>query len=434
MSLKKIGFLFRIVIVFGIFLWLAQNPGSLVLTWLGYEIETTVSFVLFLLFVLFLIGAIISSGWLGLVWMFKGILNVGSQFKSDPHKVLAQAFSALEFGNIKEAQILSKEALNLSPDSALPAIALLKSSQLLQDKKTENLAISHLKKFEEFTAMAWYDEIEAALKSNRHDSAKKLILSASKAHAEQGWFLKQSLKVAIASQEWQEALDLLKKSQKKGSFTKEESDEIYGFLWNRLAFQPNISEEEKMDRLKKSYDHNPYFLDNLLELAQLLALKKDRRATQTLLEKAWSEKPSWPIADAYCHLLAESDKPLAKAQQARNLYDLLPDHPVSQLILITYFIQAKLWGEAKRVLALIPKGVPEAHVLRAALIKKEKNNMPDALEHLKKAMRQISYPYKCNKCRKSLEKWQISCNHCGSFLSVQMKHPITYAHCLDALE
>ena len=434
MELKKVGFLLRIVLIFGVILWLTQNPGTLTLSWMGYEIETTVSFVLFLLFTLFLLAAVISSGWQGLVWIFKRILNVGSHFKQDPNSVLAQAFSAIEFGNIKEAQQLAKEAMNLNADSALPAIALLKASQILHDKKTENLAISHLKKFEEFTAMAWYDEIEAALKSKRLDLAKKLISSAAKSHAEQGWFLKQALKVSIATSEWEEALDLLKKSHKKGSFTQDESGQIYGFLWHKMSLAPSISEAEKLSRMEKSYKYDPHFLENLLSFAQVLSTKKDKRAAQTLLETAWIDRPSWPIAELYCELLATGTQPLAKAHQARQLYDLLPDHPVSQLILITYFIQAKLWGEAKRVLALLPKGVPEAYVLKASLAKKEKNNMQDVLTNLKKAMQEISYPYKCGKCRKSLEKWEVSCTHCGSFLSVELKHPITYAHCLQALE
>jgi HemY protein len=434
MSFKRFGFLLRIILIFAFLLWITNNPGSLILNWLGYEIETTVSFVLFLFFLLFLIGAAISSGWQGLLWVFKQILSVGSHLKKDPNQILAQAFSAIEFGNLKEAQSLAKEAINLNPESALPAIALLKASQLLHDKKTEELAISYLKKFEEFTAMAWYDEIEAALKSKRLDLAKKLISTSVKTHGDQGWFLKQALKVSIATSEWQEALEFLKKSHKKGSFTKEESDQIYGFLWYKLSLEAPLPEGEKLSRMEKSYEYDPTFLENLLNLAILLSTKKDKRAAQTLLEKAWVDRPSWPIAEVYCDLLSKDPQPLTKARQARKLHDLLPDHPVSQLILITYFIQAKLWGEAKRVLALLPKDVPEAYVLRAALVKKEKNNMQDALKYLKKAMQQISYPYKCIKCRKSMEKWEVSCNHCGSFLSATLKHPITYAHCLDALE
>ncbi|OFW95869.1 MAG: hypothetical protein A2977_03005 [Alphaproteobacteria bacterium RIFCSPLOWO2_01_FULL_45_8] len=434
MLYRTIGFLLRLILIVGFVFWLANNPGTLTLNWLGYEIETTISFVLLLVFLLFILAALISSGWQGLVWIVKQILSVGSHLKTNPHKVLAQAFSAIEFGNLKEAQQLAKEAMNLNPESALPAIALLKASQILHDRKTESLALSHLKQFEEFTAMAWYDEIGAALKSKRLDLAKKLIASSSKAHGDQGWFLKQALKVAIAAADWNEALDLLKQSNKKGSFTQEESNHIYGFLWYQLSLERSLPESEKLSRMETSYKYDPHFLDNLLSFARLLATKKDKRAAQTLLEKAWSDKPSWAIADVYCDLLGTDSQPLSKARQARQLYDLMPDHPVSQLILITYFIQAKLWGEAKRVLALLPKDVPEAYVLKAALTKKEKNNMPDVLTYLKKAMQQISYPYKCTKCRKSMEKWEISCSHCGSFLSVYLKHPITYAQCLDALE
>ena len=236
MPFKRLGFLIRLILISALFLWLSYNPGTLIINWLGYEIETTIAFVLFVLFLIVLLSAVISSGWQGLIWLFKQILSVGSHLKSDPHKILAQAFSAIEFGNFKEAQLLAKEAMNLNADSAVPAIALLKASQALHDKKSESLALAHLKKFEEFTAMACYDDIESALKSRRLDLAKKLIDSSSKTHAEQAWFFKQALKVSIAAQEWPEALEFLKHAQKKGSVTQEEANQIYGFLWYKLSF------------------------------------------------------------------------------------------------------------------------------------------------------------------------------------------------------
>ena len=434
MSFKIFGWVLRVFIVFGTVLWLNNNPGTLTLNWLGYVVETSVSFIFFLLIALFLIIALLTSGWQGLLWVFKQALNVGSYLKKDPNKILAQSFSAIEFGNLKEAQTLAKEAMNLNPESALPAIALLKAAHLLQNKKMQSLALTHLKKFEEFAPMAFYDEVEDALRNNRTDLAKKIISQASKNYSDEGWFLKQSLKVSIALKEWREALTLLKKSEKKGSFIEKDTHQIYAFLWHKISLGKGLSDSERLDYMEKSYDHDPNFLENLLTLCQLLVQKKDKRAAQNLLEKAWHDNPSWSISEAYCEILSKNPQPLSKARKARKLYDLRPDHPVSQLILIKYFIKAKLWGEAKRVLSLLPKDVPEAHVLKAALSKKEKGNMQDVLKHLKKAMTQISYPYKCTKCRKSMEKWHISCTHCESFLSVYLKHPITYAHCLDALE
>lgn len=425
---------FIFIIAFGCLLaWLALNPGTLSISWLGYEIQTSVTFLFFVVFLVLLLSHILGSGWHGIVWFFKEILSIGSYLKKDPNKILAEAFSAIEFGNYKEAQKLAKQAMNLMPESALPGIALLKSSQKAEDKRAQNVALAHLKKFDSWAPMAFYDEVETALKTKDLDGAKKVLKQMEKEYQHEGWFIKQSLKTSIAAKKWQQALSHLDALVKVGGMVKKDAHQIYAYVWHNLSKAPKLSDAERLAMMEKSYEYGPLFLDNLIDLAKALTQRKDKRAAQTLLEKAWNDMPAWGISEAYCELMSENT-PLKRAQKARKLYDIRPDHPVSQLILIRYFIDAKLWGEAKRVLHLIPRDVPEAYVLRAALAKKEKNDIEKVIDHLKSAVQKISYPYKCTNCRKSCDSWDVFCKHCGSFLHIYLKHPVTYANCADALE
>ncbi|UNM06368.1 MAG: hypothetical protein H6925_01190 [Holosporaceae bacterium] len=328
---------------------------------------------------------------------------------------------------------MQKQAMNLMPESALPGIALLKASQKAGDKRAQNVALNHLKKFNIFAPMAFYDEVESALKAKDLDTAKKILKQMEKEYRREGWFLKQSLKLNIAANKWQEALLYLDELTKSGGIVRKHANEIYAYIWHNLSKGPKLPTPERLAMMEKAYEYEPLFLDNLTELAKTLFKNKDKRAAQTLLEKAWHDMPAWVIAETYCELMSENT-PIKRAQKARKLHDLRPDHPVSQLILIRYFIDAKLWGEAKRVLHLIPRNVPEAFVLRAALAKKEKNDISKVIDHLKSAVQKISYPYKCSNCRKSSDKQDAFCKHCGSFLTLYLKHPITYANCADALE
>lgn len=202
--------------------------------------------------------------------------------------------------------------------------------------------------------MAFYDEVENALRTKDLDTAKKILKQMEKEYQSEGWFLKQSLKFDIATKKWQEALLHLDELTKSGGIVKKHANEIYAYIWYNLSKSPKLSTSERLAMMEKAYEYEPLFLDNLTDLAQALLENKDKRAAQTLLEKAWHDMPAWAIAEAYCKLMSENT-PIKRAQRARKLHDLRPDHPVSQLILIRYFIDAKLWEKPSACYTLFPR-------------------------------------------------------------------------------
>jgi uncharacterized membrane-anchored protein len=435
MNVRFLIFCLRIVLIFLVIFLLVQNPGQIQIDWYNYEVKTSLSFILFVFLILLFVVALFSAGWGGGMWILRKALNLEQPtFKKDADTLVAKALCALEFGNLKEAKKLSFEALKLLPNSALPGICLLKAGQLLKEKKTEQLAFSHLKKFKDFAPLALHGEIEDSIKSGKLGVLKSLTKQASLLYKDEGWLLKQSLKELFLNQSWKDALEALKKAEKKGAYTPEEVAGLQAMIWYQLSKEPGIPEFEIMGRMQNSYDADSSFLPNILSFAPLLKRRKDLRSAKVLLEKAWNESPSWPIAQTYCDLMAEDTKALTRAHKARDLYDLQPEHPVSILILIIYLIQAQLWGEALRYLELIPSKVPEALILKAALAKKERGSIKEALVLLMRAMEKLSLPYKCGSCKSLLAEWNLMCPKCSSFQSVYLKHPITYLNCLSALE
>ncbi len=433
MNIRFLILCLRIILVFLVVFLFVQNPGQIHIDWYSYEVKTSLSFVLFLFLILLFIVALFSTGWEGGVWILRKAINLDPVFKKDGDNLLAKVLCSLEFGNLKEAKKLSFEALKLLPNSALPGICLLKVGQLLKEKKTEQLALSHLKKFKEFAPLALYGEIEDSIKFRKLTVLKALTKQAALLYENEGWFLKQSLKELLLNQSWREALECLKKAEKKGAYIPEEVSELQAVIFYQLSKEPGIPEYEILSRMQNSYDADPSFLPNILSFAPVLKRRKDLRSAKLLLEKAWNELPSWPLAQIYCDLMADDSKALSRAHKARDLYDLQPEHPVSILILIIYLIQAQLWGEAGRYLELIPSKVPEALILKAALAKKERGSIKDALNLLIGAMEKVSLPYKCGTCKSLLAEWSLCCPECSSFQSIYLKHPVTYLNCLGAL-
>ncbi|MEI8321172.1 MAG: hypothetical protein WCG05_04090 [Alphaproteobacteria bacterium] len=434
MYFKILVFTFKLLFIFTVLFWLVDNPGSILINWQGYEIKTTVSFAVFVLLVLLFLFALVRSGWDAIVWVARKIFKFGNFFKKDTDKLIAQAFSDLEFQSYKSAKKISLELSHLLPTSPIPGILLLKTSQALKDKKLEEMALNHLKKFDEFVPMALYDEMDNAFKANQTAQLEKLLLSACKKFSNEGWFLKNAIRLDMLKSNWEQALENISRAAKKDVHSKETLDHLKAICFYSLAHGEENSPREIIGYHEQAYKEESKFLPNLLEYAKILKNKKDKRAAEVLLKKAWEENPSWEIAETYCELTAEDEKPISLAHASQELYEILPDHPVSIITQIIYLIQAGLWAEAHRLLNQLPIQAPESILLQAALAKKEKGSAKESLGLVMHAIENMSSPYKCSNCLKASNHWHMYCPSCQGFDSLHLKHPITYKNCLEALE
>ncbi len=434
MYFKIVIFTFKLIFIFGVLFWLVDSPGTVLINWQGYEVKTTVSFVFFVLLVLLFLFALVRSGWDAIVWMIKKIFKLGDLFKKDTDKLIAQAFLDLEFESYKSAKKLSLELSHLLPQSPIPGILMLKTSQATGDKKLEEMALNHLKKFDEFVPMALYEEMDSAFKANQTTQLEKLLQSAAKKFSEEGWFLKNAIRLDLLKHKWEDALVNIEKAAKKGMHTKETLGHLKSVCLYNLALNEDHAVGVRLTYHEESYQEDPLFLPNVLAFARLLKSKKDARAAELLLRKAWEDNPNWEISETYCALLAEDKKPLSIVHKAQELFDLLPDHPVAIIMMIIHLIQARLWAEAHRLIGQLPPHTPEAILLNAALAKQERGDAKGSLDLLISAIQHMSSPYKCSNCYKAADTWHLSCPSCHCFDSLYMKHSITYKNCLEALE
>ncbi len=426
---------FRFILIFLVGFWFTQNPGHIHVEWLGYQVDTSMAFILLSVVTLIFLMGFVKWGWHGIMCVIRSSLGVHTlSSKANGETSLAQAMCALEFGNYEECKKASLRAMGALPDSPLPALTLLKVAKQLKDKRSQHLALTHLKKFHHYTPIAVYDEIEAALLNQENSKASMLLSAAREKFDDQGWFLKQGVKVAIGAQEWEEALEKLKRAVKKGAFTKEESRKLEAMLFYKLSQQKGNDLEEKLRYLEKAYDRAPAFPPLLLPYAETLLRHKDKRAAKEVLEKAWIHNPLWELADYYCRTFSESPKPLDRVHVMRDLYDLCPEHPVSRLCLIIYCLHAKLWAEAERHIKGLPSDAPEALILKAALVRAQKASEVKVSQYLRAAMEKLSIPFKCDSCKVSLSGWDFYCKNCGAFDSIYLKHPITFENCLKGLD
>lgn len=434
MYFKVVLFTLKLIFVFAVLFWLVENPGSILINWQGYEVKTSVSFALFVFLLALFSFALLRSGWDAIVWVFRKIFKVGDLFKKDINKLIAQAFSDLEFENYKSAKTISLELAHLLPESPIPGILMLKTSQATKDKKLEEMAVSHLKKFEEFVPMALYDEMDSAFKANQTLQLERLVQSSFKKFSNEGWFLKHAIRLDLLKHNWEKALDNIQKASKKGVYTVTVLDHLKSVCFYNLALENKKNDKESLEYHEHSYKEDPKFLPNVIEYAQLLYQKKDARAAEILLKKSWEDAPSWELAEVYSSLLSEDDKPISLARKAQELYELLPDHPVSMIMFIIYLVRAHLWAQANRLVGKLPPHVPEYMLLRAALAKKERGSSKESIALLMSAIQSMSTPYKCSNCDKSSDTWALYCPSCQCFDGLYLKNPITYKNCLEALE
>ena len=186
--IRVVLFLISVAIIAAGFVWVADRPGDVVVTWLGYHIET--SFMVAALAVAALVLAVM------LVWsILRGILRTPQQVslflrnrrQMKGYHAISRGLIAIGAGDLRIARKSADEAARLSPGEPLALLLAAQSAQMAGDRAAAEQA---------FRAMSARDDtkllglrglyIEAQRRNDSH-AARLVAVEAAKAEPSLAW-------------------------------------------------------------------------------------------------------------------------------------------------------------------------------------------------------------------------------------------------------
>lgn len=354
--------------------WLANEPGSVALTWRGWRVDTSASVLVALMIVTALLTALVLRG----VSVIRGALQAVAAARRERRLTrglasLADGFAAVQSGQNTAARRFAKEAAALLQSN--PAVLMLRkeTAELVGDVKEMKEAATALLARPQ-TELAGLRSL--ALKAAADGDTVGALNHAKRALARKdapAWAIEMALDLAIAAGLWRDALALMETRIAKETFAPADFIRIKTrLLLQQAQIDLKNGESQNASSLaKQAIDLGGAPVAATAAYAHAMAAQGKGRKAAHLVEKMWGETPHADLAAAY-RLLIPGESALDWARRVDNLARIDADHPETRLAVARASLDAGLWGQARNRLAPLTAENVEAHIrARAARLMAE---------------------------------------------------------------
>lgn len=436
--------------------WFATDPGTLVFTFRGWRVETSVGIAV-------LAVAVLTAVLIGIYAVLAGLLRAPKRLRTwrDGRrlrrglKALAAGMVAVAAGDARGARRAAGKAESAGAETPL---TLLLSAQAAQLEGDDRAAEKY------FTAMLARPETEfLALRglivqaARRGDDARALEYAkrAAKLRPDAGWAQAAEFELAVKQEKWSEAESALKRAIRRGGITTDNGQRHRATL---LLMQSRGAERsgfavEALSLARRARRAAPDFVPAALAEARLQREQGSTRRARRALERAYARNPHPELARALLAFAKGEGEALAhdRLRIAQRLLDLSADAPESYFGAAEAALDAQIWGRARRHLddaeaalaaraGASPDGTGNAEAsggaglparlyrLRARLEEGETGDARAAGHWLHRAATAAPDPrWVCRACGTTQPAWTGLCPSCKGFDTYEWRAPAPVA-------
>src|ERR1700722_4728408 len=335
--------LFFSVAIVSLALLSIQDPGAIVIAWLGYEVKLTVVMVLLCLllffFILILLGRVLS--WLlGAPLRWLTFFRRSQELKAKQELLeLLSFYEAEEFTNALHHQKKAAQHLSSSPFFLwISGNAFEKAEKPFEAEK----CYIDLTKDPAAAFLGFKGQIRAALHRGDFSSAYNLLHHAEKLASTSPWVLKHFLALAREQKNFEKAESLIFHLEDLGYLPADQSKKQRAKLHYQQALQPETLQDKKEILLRQSHLLDPSFTEATETLAPLLQEQGHTTYALNIIEATWNLSPTQALGDLYLQMSLPQDD-VEAYQIAKNLVKKNRKNPESLLFLARTALKAKLW-------------------------------------------------------------------------------------------
>lgn len=408
------------------FVWLVNNPGNVQFQWLGYQVDTSVAFLLTALLIILIALSVLYwlvhtllaiPGWIerrrtlkhyqrGLQAVTRSITSLALADKSNARQAVRDARKQL--GNTPLVMVLQAQLARMSGDwqeaqQQLEAMLDHPESALLAAR---GLGEHYLEKGEVHRALPY---ARRALELAPRDEIS----------------IRRMVGIYITQGEYKHALDILEARNSKRAL--ESSTRKH---WKAIV----CVEQAKALMAEKLVERATLCTKQAIALwpehpaiaayhSALLIEAEEGDAAQAAIRSGWKHTPHPILATLFLSVI----KPLPPEQQLKRVSWLISKHSAhleSYLLKAKIALQAKEWHVARKMLqeAIALEEVPRACALMAELENKEFGDTAEVNAwHSRAQKAEPDYSWVCAECNHGDEIWHSHCPQCMAFDSLAWK-------------
>ena len=425
---KVLFFFLFLTCLVGLSVWLTDNPGSVTIYWLGYEIQTYFGVLLFAL-----LGLLMS------ILLFARIVRVickspreffnarKRRRETEGYKALTFGMAAVAAGDKDEATKFSKQADKLLGNPRITRLLSAQTAALNGDGEAASRFFNTLSNDKETRFVGLVGLIRQAQHSGNTTVVHKLTKEAYELRPGSAFIVETLFDLQIANGSWEEAnktlADSVRRKVKPESLVKKSRAVVLSALAQSKKLEGN--EKEAILASESALNYDKEFVPAALIRTGLISDVKSQQKAVSFIESFCKRKPHPKILEAYVKLW-QNEEDLQKYQRLQNLLDHKVVDDEVMLFMAQSALNAHLWREARSKIELIKeKKVTVSYcLLMSELEKLEMHDDNLSKSWLEKASRALpDKTWACNSCGAVALEWSATCGNCHAFDTIIWKEP-----------
>lgn len=431
--LRALWFMFKVGVLIAAAVWVANRPGVVQVSWLGYDITIQLGFALLFLFIFLLVVLLGYKMLLG-AFGFRKFLKQRRARKREKKgwQSFAKGLSAAAAGDAKNAAYHAEKMKLFLPyggDQGLSAIIEAQAARMQGDHDTARLAYGKLSGNKDTALLGLRGLVVMAAEQGDIRTALSYLQKAPVKQRKLPWFLKARYALELKDGQWHNAAITLKTGQKEKIFLPEPalSDQVALLLQQAEEAQLENKKSVAEHLMRKAHRLDAAHVPAALRLASFYLAKGRRRKAVTVIKETWAHMPHPELAQLWGDAapracFKDTAKRLAWYEK---LVALKPDHIEGQLAIAAIAIDDRLWGEARQYLGRAEQIMPSARLYRLrARLEEYAGNVETAQEMLKKAAdAESDKVWTCRETGRVYDKWSPVAHPHGAFNTIVWGYP-----------
>jgi HemY protein len=331
--------------------WLADRPGSLVITWQDYLVETSVFRAIVILAAL--IGLSVLC-WSMLRQIWQSPAAVGHFFNRRRQKRGLEALSggmiAIGAGDRELAMRCAVQARKSLPNEPLTHVLRAQAAQLSGDRTTARRIFEAMLGTPDTEQLGLRGLFLEAEREGMQEAARQFAERAMRLNPRLRWPVEALFDIQCKTGDWAGALETLTVARRHNHIDRTRAERRRAVL---LTAQAQEAEDTDPDRaLRRAREAHASAHDLVPAAAisgRLLAARGNTSRAAKILQRAWKRSPHPDLAAAYAHA-RPGDSPRDRLARVKRLASLSPHSIESPIAVATTAIEARDWDTARRVL------------------------------------------------------------------------------------
>jgi HemY protein len=369
--------------------WLAERPGDVTITWLGWRIETSV---MVAATAIALVVAIAMMTWslIRLVLRSPDLVRTALSQRRGVRGYLAisRGLIAVGAGDVRTARKAAGEADRTAPGEPLALLLNAQCAQLAGDRAAAELAFRAMAERDDTKLLGLRGLYVEAQRRKDAVAAQRFAEEAAKAAPSLSWAGQAVLEFRSTAGDWAGALAALDRNSRYGLVDRTQYKRQRAVLMTARAL---AAEEEDRDRARAlaldAVKLAPTLVPAVELAGRLLGEAGELRRASRIIEKAWQVNPHPDLAEAYAHLRS-GDSARERLARVQLLALKAPGHIESALAVARAALDAQEFGTARAALKpLLKEPTQRVAALMAEIEQRESGDEGRAREWMARALR-----------------------------------------------